>query len=140
MTPKIPTWIMVWTFLMMLLPLGFSILGYVDPASHDHFSEEAVAEGAAMYGGPIGLYIARNMASFIVTALAWAKRSAPMIIVVSLLRASTDVFDVIHDTIAGTVGGQLLFFAALEIAVSGLVIYKLWNWPVTLDSNEDIVG
>jgi hypothetical protein len=69
---------------------------------HLNVGEQATAGGVAIYGGPIGLYVARKMASFIVTAFAWARRSAPMILVVSLLRGSTDVFDVIHNTIAGT--------------------------------------
>lgn len=125
MKSGIPTWIMIWCFLIAMLPLAFGVQGYIDPASH--FGEEATASGAALYAGPIGLYIARNMASAVVTLFAMSMRSAPMLIVALLLRAVTDVFDVVHNLIAGTVNVELAFFATLWISGSLFAISKLWG-------------
>jgi len=135
MEPKIPTWIMVWTFIIAMLPLGFVLQGYLDPGAH--FGEEAAAAGAATYAGPIGLYIARNAASVVVTLFAFQQRSAPMLIVILMLRAVTDVFDVIHNAVAGTVGAELMIFATLWITGSSIAIFKLWNWPTSSEGDRN---
>jgi len=126
-TPKIPTWIMAWSFIIAMLPLAFGVQGYVDPAAH--FGEEATAAGSLIYGGPIGLYVGRDMASVVVTLFAMSRRSAPMLIVVLLLRVATDVFDVTNNLIAGTVDAELVIFATLWITGSSLAIFRLWNAP-----------
>ena len=135
MQPRIPKWIMVWTFIIAMLPLGFVVQGYLDPGAH--FGEEATTAGAAVYAGPIGLYLARNAASVVVTLFSFQQRSAPMLIVILLLRAVTDVLDVIHNTIAGTVGAELMIFATLWIAGSSIAIFKLWNWPSPAEGNRN---
>jgi len=135
MEPKIPTWIMVWTFIIAMLPLGFVVQGYLDPGAH--FGEEATASGTAVFAGPIGLYLARNAASVVVTLFAFQQRSAPMLIVILMLRAVTDVFDVINNTIAGTVGAELMIFATLWITGSSIAIHRLWNWPIPSEGSRN---
>jgi len=121
---KIPTWILIWSFVIALLPLGFGLQGYLDPGAH---FPEALTQGDAIYGGAIGLYIARNMASVVITLFALAIRSAHMLIVVLLLRAVTDIFDVINNSISGTVNAELIIFATLWISGSSIAIYQLWH-------------
>jgi len=117
---------MIWGFIVALLPLGFGLQGYLDPGAH---FPEALTQGDAIYGGAIGLYIARNMASVVITLFALAKRSAHMLIIVLLLRAVTDLFDVINNSISGTVNAELIIFATLWVSGSSIAIYQLWHLP-----------
>jgi hypothetical protein len=67
MKDKIPTWILVWSALMFLLPFGFGIVGYLNPA---YFGPEWAHADAMKYAGPFGLYVGRNMASAVIMMLA----------------------------------------------------------------------
>jgi hypothetical protein len=131
MKRDIPTWILIWSFVIAMLPLSFSIQGYLDPVSH---FPEAAGAGASIYGGPIGLYLARNLASVVITLFALARRSRSMLIIVLMLRAVTDIFDVINNAIAGTVDAELLIFATLWISGSSLAIVKLRSMPSCSDA------
>jgi len=123
MNKKIPPWIMVWSGLMALIPLGFSILDYVDPSIM--FPAEAVA-ATTIWAGPVGLYVSRNMATALATIFAMSQRSASMLILALLLRIIEDVFDVIHNGIAGTADLTLITSAAILIGGSAFAISKLW--------------
>jgi len=124
MENRIPVWIFVWVTVIGLLPLCFGLMGYLNPAAM--FGEEATSS-MAMYGGPIGLYVGRDMASVVITFFALSQRSAAMLIVALLLRISTDAFDVINNLIAGTVNAELLIFATLWISGSSFAIARLWS-------------
>ena len=115
--------ILVWCWLLVLLPLGFSILGYIDPL--ERFSLEVSQDNYIYLGGSIGLYLARNIASVIVTYYAIYCRSADMIIMACLLRIATDLFDVINRSLAGYMDMEHAIFAPIWIIGSGIVIYKL---------------
>lgn len=124
MNQKIPVWIMVWGGLMALVPLGFSLLGYFNLDSA--YGGAVTATGTAILGGPVGLYLARNVATGLVTVFALSQRSASMIIIALAMRAVTDAFDVINSLIAGTTNFPLIFFATLLIGGSLFAIFKLW--------------
>ncbi len=124
MSTKIPIWIMVWGLLMALLPLGFASIGYFNPG---FFGEMWAAEGFSKYGTVLGFYISRNMASGLIMVFALSQRSASMLIVAFLMRILSDVFDTIHQILAGTINGEFVFFASALIVVSSLAIYKLWG-------------
>lgn len=125
MTKKIPTWIMVWGGLMALVPLGFGLLGYFNAESF--LGGGVTATGAAIFGGPAGFYISRNMATGLTTLFALSQRSASMLIVVFVLRIITDTFDFINTLIAGTTDFSFIFFASLLIGGSIFAITKLWG-------------
>jgi hypothetical protein len=123
MKATIPKWIIGWTVLIGLLPLAFTVIGYSNPAAI--FGEEAVAPGISILSGPIGLWLARDMASVVITFYALYARSPQMIIMACLLRISTDAMDVINNLIAGTMNADLWIFAPFFIVISSIVIVKL---------------
>ena len=125
MSTKIPVWIMIWGFFMALIPLGFGLLGYFNADSF--FAGALTTSGSAIFGGPAGAYVGRNMAAGITTFFALSQRSASMLILAFVLRIVTDVFDLLNATIGGTLNGTLVFFAALLMGGSAFAIFKLWG-------------
>jgi hypothetical protein len=119
---KIPKWIWVWCLLMGLLPLGFVCVAYVNPS---FYGEEWVTGGVSRLGGVYGNYVSRNMASALIMFFALSQRSAQMLIVALLMRIFSDVFDVIHNTVAGTIDGQYIFEASVFVVGSLVAIYYL---------------
>lgn len=115
---------MSWGLLMAILPLAFAIIGYINPGN---FGEVWATGDISKYGSVLGLYISRNMASALIMLFALSQRSASMLIVAFLMRIFSDVFDTIHNTLAGTIDKEFIFFATLLIVVSSLAIYKLWK-------------
>lgn len=128
MVKPIPFWILVWTALMGLLPLVFGLIGYFNPG---FFGAEWAVAGVEKFGGPYGAYVGRNMASVAIIVFALWQRSVPMIIVALLMRMVSDVFDVINNVIAGTVGLDLVIPATILITGCTLAIRTLWGRRVT---------
>jgi hypothetical protein len=125
MKDKIPTWILVWSVLMFLLPFGFGIVGYLNPA---YFGPEWAQADAMQYVGPFGLYVGRNMASAVIMMLALSQRSAAMLIVALTMRMVSDIFDVIHNAAAGTL--NLSFSLPAVILIIGCAIAIKVLWPI----------
>ena len=65
-----PNWIRIYLAVVTLMALAFSILAYVNPAMQFGAWETLSAAGAASLAGPMGLYIARNLATVAVGAFA----------------------------------------------------------------------
>ena len=124
MKQKIPLWIMIWGFLMALLPLCFVGLGYFDPA---YYGNEWAADDFARLGGVFGNYVSRNMASALIMFFALSQKSAQMLIVAFLMRIFSDVFDVIHNTIAGTIDMLYVLDASVLTVLCTAAIYRLWK-------------
>ena len=123
METTIPKWILAWTVIIGLIPLAFTVVGYVSPETI--FGEEATSSREIMLSGPIGLWLARDMASVVITFYALYARSAAMIIMACLLRIFTDVGDVLNNMIAGTMNADLWIFAPIFVVVSSIAIVKL---------------
>ncbi len=122
MTYKIPIWIMIWGTLVALLNLGFVLVAYLHPEFYGH---DWAAAGLAKYGDVYGFYVSRNLAMSLVTLLALVLRNPSGLILIFALRIFTDVTDVVHGTIAGTMDMRFVIDAAVLIIISGLAIYKL---------------
>jgi len=124
MKQPIPIAIMIWGFLMGLLPLVFVGIAYFDPA---FYGENWAAQGLAKFGDVYGNYVARNAASALIMFFALWQRNAAMLIVAFLMRIFSDLFDVIHNTIAGTI--DLFYVLDASFLATGclVAIYFLWG-------------
>jgi hypothetical protein len=121
---KIPVWIIVWGSLMALLPLVFVGIGYFYPA---YYGEEWAANDIARFGGVFGNYVARNMASGLIVLIALSQKSAQMLIIAFFMRIFSDLFDVFHNTLTGTIDTFYILDASVLIIISSIAIFKLWN-------------
>ncbi len=123
MKDKIPGWILVWSALMVLLPLVYGFIGYLYPA---YYGPEWAHADAMKYAGVFGLYVGRNMASAAITALALSQRSAAMLIIALTMRMVSEIFDFTHDAVAGTLSLNLSLPAAILVIVCAMAIKVLW--------------
>ena len=124
MKNNIPVWIFFWGSLMALLPLVFVGIGYFYPA---YYGQEWASNDNARLGGVFGNYVARNMASALIMLVALSQRSAHMLIIAFFMRIFSDLFDVIHNTLAGTIDTFYIIDAAVLIIVCSIAIYRLWG-------------
>ncbi len=123
MSDKIPKWIMIWGLVMALLPASFVMISYCNPA---FYGEQWAATDMSRLGDVYGNYVARNVASALIMFFALWQRSAAMLIVAFLMRIFSDVFDTIHNTIAGTIDGKYIIEASILTIICAVAIYKLW--------------
>ena len=123
MTNKIPKWIMIWGLLMALLPTGFVLIAYFNPS---FYGEQWAATDISRLGDVYGNYVARNLGSALIMFFALWQRSAAMLIIAFLMRIFSDVFDTIHNTIAGTIDGKYIIEASILTIICAVAIYKLW--------------
>jgi len=124
MNKPIPKAIMIWAFLMGLLPLVFVGIAYFNPG---FYGENWAEQGLARFGGVYGNYVARNAASALIMFFALWQRSAAMLIVAFLMRIFSDLFDVIHNTIAGTIDLFYVLDASFLAIGCCVCIYFLWD-------------
>jgi len=129
---KIPIWIMIWGLLMALLPLGFVAVAYFNPS---YFSEEWVARGVSRLDDVYGNYVARNMASALIMIFALWQRSAAMLIVAFLMRLLSDMFDVIHLSVAGTL--DLRYSLDAGILSIGCLVSIYFLWPIYKSADDE---
>ncbi len=120
---QIPKWVMVWGFLMALLPTGFSLIAYIDPMIC--FSQEISSDEAVIFAGAFGLYVARNVAEAAVTFIALGFRSVDMLLLAFLLRMITDIFDGVHKVYSGTMNIAFAVDASILIVGCSLAIFSL---------------
>ena len=120
-------WMKIYLILVTLLSLTFSLLAYFYPAfQFGSWSAFGVA-GATSLIGPVGLYIARNLATVAVGAFALGNGSLGAITAAYILRAVTDAVDGAHNLVGGNVSGAvfaLVLFAVEVFALSKLVSFK----------------
>jgi len=124
MSNKIPKGIMLWGFLMGLLPLVFVLIAYFNPG---FYSEDWAIKGMTKFGDVYGNYVSRNAASALIMFFALWQKSADMLIVAFLMRIFSDAFDVVHNTLAGTI--NLFYVVDASILTMGCLvsIYILWG-------------
>jgi len=124
MNKHIPTSIMIWAFLMGLLPLVFVGIAYLNPS---FYGEYWGSQDFTRLGDVYGNYVARNAGSGLIMFFALWQRSAEMLIVAFLMRIFSDLFDVIHNTIAGTI--EIIYILDASFLATGclICIYFLWG-------------
>jgi hypothetical protein len=66
----IPKWIKIYLTVVTLMAFAFSLLAYFNPSVQFATWSTLSAAGATALVGPMGLYIARNLATVVVGAFA----------------------------------------------------------------------
>jgi hypothetical protein len=123
MNNKIPTWVLVYLGIAGVAALLFGAMGYLNPDMQFSGWEAFDAAGALSLAGPLGLYIARNIATGLVSLFAIWRRSKDMVIVALLLRLFTELFDTIN-ALAGSAG---IGGAALALVMLIIDAVALWS-------------
>jgi len=123
---------MIWAFLMGSLPLVFVGIAYLNP---DFYGEHWSSQDFTRLGDVYGNYVARNAASALIMFFALWQRSAEMLIVAFLMRIFSDLFDVIHNTIAGTIEIYYILDASFLTTGCVICIYFLWGMQASKKIN-----
>ncbi len=97
----IPKWITIYLWITAFITLGASLAGYFMPGALLSSWEALSAGGALSLAGPLGLFVSRNMATFVVTVFGLLQKNASMIKIVLLLRIVSDGLDLVNNLIAG---------------------------------------
>jgi hypothetical protein len=124
----LPAWLLLYSLLISLIPIGLGLMGYLNPLGQ--FSDLAGDTAALSLGGPLGLFIARNVATGVATGFALYRRSPDMLLVMFVLRLVTDVLDFTHLLISG----EALFpaIALWAFAFWAPTLVGIWTlWPMT---------
>jgi hypothetical protein len=121
----IPTWTKIYLTIVSIMALAFSLLAYFNPSIQFGTWETLSAAGATSLAGPIGLYIARNLATVAVGAFALKTGALGAITAAFVLRAVTDGLDGVHNLIGGNVPGA--GFALVMFAIEAFALTKLFG-------------
>ncbi len=116
MNPTAPRWTTIYCAVTGAMALALSLLAYVKPDVQFGTWSALGASGALSLAGPLGLYIARNLATAAISALAFANKSAAVVGAVLTLRAVTDGLDALH-ALTGGAGMAGAGFAVVMFAI-----------------------
>ncbi len=96
-----PKWITIYLWITAFITLGASLAGYFKPDALLATWPALDAPGALSLAGPLGLFVARNMATAAVTIYALLQKNVSMIKIVLLLRIVSDGLDLVNNLSAG---------------------------------------
>lgn len=116
-------WITVYLWVTTAMALLFSALAYLKPEVQFATWPTLSAPAALSLAGPLGLYIARNLATVLAGAVALLDGSTSAIRVALVLRAATDGIDAVHNLLAGNALGA--GFAAVMFAIEAFALSRL---------------
>lgn len=113
-----PPWIGVYLWVTAVMACAFSVLAYLKPEVQFAAWPAITAESALSLAGPLGLYIARNLATVATTVFALVSNSTPAVRAALVLRAVTDGVDCLHNAVAGNMpaAGFAGVMLAFEVA------------------------
>ena len=126
MKDKIPIWVLVYLGLIGVLALLFGAMGYFNPGGQFGSWEAFGAAGALSLTGPLGLYVARNIATGLVSLVAVWRRSKDMVILALLLRLFTELFDTIN-AFAGGAGVGGVAFPIVVLIIDAVALWFVWK-------------
>ena len=112
-----PKWVNIYLWIVTGLAGMFSILAYIKPDLQFGTWEALGASGALNLDGPLGLYIARNLATALMGIYALTRKSNAMIELLLVLRISTDALDGFHNLIAGNMPSAAFAIVMLLIEI-----------------------
>lgn len=121
--PATPKWVVIYLWIATVLATMFSLLAYFKPDVQFGAWEALSAAGATSLAGPLGLYIARNLATAISGFYALTQKSFPMIKLLLVLRLVTDGLDFAHNASAGNMQGGA--FALVMFLIEAFALFKL---------------
>ncbi|MEL6193172.1 MAG: hypothetical protein AAFR66_14035 [Bacteroidota bacterium] len=111
-----PKWITIYVWVVTAMTFMFSILAYVNPGMQFGGWEALDAAGALSLGGPMGLYIARNLATGVIGLFALLKKNNAMIQLYLVMRTATELMDLIHALSSGG-GMQAAAFPLIMLVI-----------------------
>jgi len=121
MTPTIPKWIPIYLWIVTAMTFGFSLLAYFKPELQFGGWETLNQAGALSLIGPLGLYVARNLATAIMGLYALVNKSTAMIKLFLVMRIATESMDLIHALVGGTIEGAAFPLVMLVIEILAFV-------------------
>jgi hypothetical protein len=122
-TQTAPRWVTIYLWVVTIMATMFSLLAYFKPDLQFATWETLTVSGATSLAGPLGLYIARNIATAIAGFFALSKKSYPMIQMLLVLRLVTDGFDFSHNALAGNLQGGV--FALVMFLIEVFAIFYI---------------
>ncbi len=96
---NVPNWIVIYLWVTALITIGATASGYFMPDALLGTWEAKTAAGAFALSGPLGLFLSRNMATFVVTVFGLLQNNKSMIKIILVLRVISDGFDTINNLI-----------------------------------------
>lgn len=121
--PTPARWIVVYLWITTAMALAFSLLAYMKPEVQFAGWPALTQTGALSLAGPLGLYLARNLATAAAGLVALLDGSCSAIKVALVLRLVTDGADAAHNALAGNLPGA--GFAAAMWAVEVWALLRL---------------
>lgn len=110
-----PKWTKIYLSVTSAMAFAFSVLAYLDPSKQFGAWTALSAAGATSLAGPLGVYIARNLATVVVTVFGVVDGSRAALSSALILRAVSDGLDAVHNLFGGNMPG--VGFAAVMFAV-----------------------
>ncbi len=120
-----PKWITVYLWVTAAMASLFSVLAYLKPEVQFAVWLTLKAEGALSLAGPLGLYIARNLATVATTVFALVSNTVSAVRAALVLRAVTDGIDCVHNALAGNMPGA--GFAGVMFTIEVAALLRLRN-------------
>lgn len=114
---SMPKWIPIYLWVTAFITLGASLAAYFKPDALLGTWEALPAAGALSLGGPLGLFVSRNMGTAVVTIFGLIKKNASMIKIILLLRIVSDGLDLVNNLIASNMPVAIMggVMCAIEI-------------------------
>ena len=123
MNSSTPKWIIVYLWIVTVMALIFSIMGYIKPDVQFGTWQAFGQVGALSIIGPLGLYLARNIATVAVCAFALFTPSIAVLQAAFILRGVTDMMDLVHNAIGGNM--PIAIFALVMFLIEVFALIKL---------------
>ena len=117
---NVPRWVTIYLWITVAMAAAFSLLAYVKPDAQFSSWPALSAAGALSLAGPLGVYIARNLATAVAIAVALGTRQLAAVQVAVVLRLVTDGLDAVHNAAAGNFPGA--GFAAVMAGIELLAL------------------
>ena len=124
----IPTWIFWYGIIIMIgAPLLYAIMTFMGP----NLGMVTLADGSDIDTG-LFKYAVRNVAAALITGYALYKRSAPMLLLVFIMRFITESGDLLDSLLFGGLDTtEVISFVAIMVVVAlipyAIAIRKLWT-------------
>lgn len=120
---QVPKWVTIYLWITTIMALMFSLLAYFKPEIQFGTWGALAANAALSLGGPLGLYISRNLATVVVGLFVLTNKSTTSIRILLILRLLTDGLDFVHNIIAGSIEGGA--FAGVMFAIEVIALLKI---------------
>ena len=122
-TASSPKWIVIYLWITSAMALLFSLLAYAKPEVQFGTWPAMKTEAALSLAGPLGLYIARNLATVAAVFVSLLSGQAAAIRTALVLRAVTDSLDGIHNAVSGNLPAA--GFAAVMFAIEAFALTRM---------------